>query len=72
MVGYSAQGVFHVSAVQPINYVIEELQGLFDINNKVRARAAGMRQAYCFLRAASNECTRSALPLMLDACFVCC
>lgn len=29
------QGTFHVSAVQPISYVIEEVEGLLDPDNKV-------------------------------------
>lgn len=31
-------GTFHVSAVQPINYIIEEVEGLLDPNNKTLLR----------------------------------
>ena len=30
------QGVFQISAVQPVRYVIEEVAGLFDMENEVR------------------------------------
>ena len=29
------QGIFQVAAAQPVNYVIEETENLFDINNLV-------------------------------------
>ena len=31
------QGVFQISAVQPVRYVIEEVSDLFDVSNEVRA-----------------------------------
>ena len=30
------QGVFQINAVQPVRYVIEEVAGLFDMENEVR------------------------------------
>lgn len=34
---HAMQGVFQVAAAQPVNYVIEEIEDLFSIDNMVRA-----------------------------------
>ena len=44
---FCVQGTFHVSAVQPISYVIEEVDGLLDPANKVLAQAVDFLWTCC-------------------------
>jgi len=52
--------VFQINAVQPVRYVIEEVSGLFDVENEVRIGSlnvytvAGFLARFCYV--ASRSC----------------
>ncbi len=45
---HDAQGVFQINAVQPVRYVIEEVSGLFDVENEVRIVSSELCAVACF------------------------